>query len=88
MLPLEKICLAQECRKLYAYCTVGNSKVVSILFDFLKASPNSEVRHRALFESFLFADQLLAHHDQDLMNKIREFLIEHVSKADTPAEIK
>lgn len=35
VLPLEKIVLAQECRKYYAYCTKGNLRVVSLLFDFL-----------------------------------------------------
>ena len=35
VLPREKIVLAQECRKLYAYCTVGNYRVVGLLFEML-----------------------------------------------------
>jgi len=75
VLPLEKIYLAQENRKLFAFCTIGNAKVVSTLFTFLKANPHSEKRHRAFMESFAFADHLLAYHDKSLMDRIRDFLV-------------
>jgi hypothetical protein len=37
VLPLEKIYLAQENRKLFAYCVMGNERVFRQVFNFLKA---------------------------------------------------
>lgn len=68
VLPLEKIYLAQENRKLYAYCITGNERVVKQVFDFLKTKPLSEVYYRALLDCFTYADQLLAYHNPTLMN--------------------
>lgn len=75
VLPLEKIYLAQENRKLYAYCVIGNERVVKQVFDLVKVKPQSEVYYRALLDCFTYADQLLAYHNPKLMSKIREFLL-------------
>ena len=56
VLPLEKIYIAQENKKLYAFCTSGNKGVVRLLFELLKASPKSLFCYRALLDCFTYAD--------------------------------
>lgn len=34
-------------------------------------------------ESFAYADQILAYHDKNLMNRIREYLVDLVKKPET-----
>ena len=58
------------------------------LFAFLKRSPDNETLYRAMLDAFAFADHLLAYHDQEQMNKIREFLVAQVTKADTSLTVK
>ena len=56
MLPLEKIYIAQENKKLYAFCTSGSEKVARLIFELLKASPRSVICYRAMLDCFASAD--------------------------------
>lgn len=68
MLPLEKIYLAQENKKLYAFCVPGNEKSIRYVFSMLKMQPENQVFYRALLDGFTFADHLLAYHNEELMS--------------------
>ena len=56
VLPLEKIYIAQENRKLFAFCVQGNDKVTKIIFSLLKLNNQSTVLYRALLDCFTYAD--------------------------------
>ena len=71
VLPIEKIYLAQENRKLFAFCTSGNERVLRMIYGFLLANPQSEACYRALLDCVAYADHLLAYHDQALVDKVR-----------------
>lgn len=88
VLPKEKIYVAMETKKFYAFSANGSIQTIKSLLALLKLNQNSVELFKTLLQSMCFADQLLAYHNSELMDKLLEFLMQTVQETETNEEIK
>ena len=87
MLPREKISIAVETKKVYAFSANGTIQSIRTLLNMVKRSPESTELFQTLLQSMAFADHLLAYHAPELMDELIDFLKQVVQETSSE-EIK
>ena len=75
-LPREHICFARENKKVYAFCPTGSMQSLQSTFKILQRRQNDLVVLRAMLDQVIFADNLAAYHNPQLLDEVYKYLHE------------